>query len=90
MGVRAGRDAEKRHPCAVARAARQGGGGKLVVSRQVPEDRDGGPHKANFLCRTEIKNLVTSEDTMEKVIKALKEFRVKLEEKTNGSENFAG
>ena len=88
MGVRAGRDAEKRHPCAVARAARQGGGGKLVVSRQVPEDRDSGPHKANSLCRTEIKNLVASKDTFS--IMALKKFRVKLEVRTNGSENFAG
>ena len=41
-----------------------------------------------MLCRTEIKNLMAAEDILAKGIKALKKFRVKLEERTDGL--FAG
>ena len=47
-------------------------------------------NEANLLCRTEIKNLVAAEDILAKVIKALMKFRVKLEERMDGLENFAG
>ena len=47
-------------------------------------------NEANLLCRTEIKNLVAAEDILAKVIKALKKFRVKLEERTDGLDKFAG